>query len=1299
MLDKLSVGALLMGDTEFDQLILSTMPHFIAVNYQRLLEANTPQEQVECALHIYNLGLRALTIGLVSQYITRDRDQVSDPYLNELILQKFPHLTLDAWQQLLFTSLKVYEGNKSRLFVPELYDFYWDTSTSSRHTPRPDVERPFTRLSQIFMETHKASMQPQTEEDWKYLARETNILLHEYLAGMTFITKYDLIRILDKDEFTYSCALHKGITITVSHGHLPDDTDLHPGQFYLRKTQEDKEEFLLLHPFLIFWEEDTSEYGLVPSDTGVYDRFVYERLQYLLPLVGRTVIDEEHIIEFITRVFDTIEEVKFRRKKTRQLTWWQLCDLCKQISENRMATVRGKYDANLYLQREKTRQAFERFLRSKEKKCFVLTGKSGVGKSNFILAVGEELRRTYSNSLAVLMYDGGHIHTKSSVTTFISQDFDARLKLPDGQIENIWKHIDRIDGIQECQLLLYVDAINENPDAKELLRQLDELVQAPWEWMKIVISSRPETWQRIKRGIGLAEKLYYREEGTDILGVEMDEFSCSEKMEAFSREELPEAYARYQQKFRLQTDYQELRSDLRVMLRDPLSLWLVAKTYEGQKIPAQLDASTLIAQYIQTLLHTERLRQDDLRLLEKRLIPLMVKEDNYSNVIMPGDIDEVGNGLYEAIYSEQILSNEERMNQSFRNLVDADILTQREDGREQTITFKYERFYDYFVGKHLFAICQQHDDKAAFIGQMVAQLKEKLFLWGVLRQVFADLLGAKEYALIERLGRTEDDFQADLLISVLPEYYSGYQAALHPILLRWLEETSEESLSARITANVAIAGLIENILERILIHANEQIRFIVVQHIHELWKADPDLTSRILNILPKSIKLLQIRHTRSILNTLLNASLLLVLHDYSYTGATTETVQIVRSLWKPIIEKLLLVSQYDTVERGLKIVRRVIVSLGISMAINVMKNLERDTFVFNFKDIETFFPASECQKAILTRLTTHFDAAVNESSESVEELTAYIRELAFNGDNNYIIQYTALGALIVHGKIDTLRMLKAFSKLYENLTELYPPTQDPANPTASVWAALNPFMTLPYTDMSYETAKPILEIFNNYIRTRIFRYRNRFCFQSGSVVRLGSVDNALPGYYFNIPEVGRELLKEIAYFEIKHNDYEHLRAGIRTIAMSMGRFKMPEAGTEALYDFIQVILQTGYLDRFSEDERNEFWRNAADSLVEFASSYREYLLDLLERFDPGDLPEEFSVRIRNATRKSSIEFNTGEAVMWAFNNALQDQNPFLRDFLKWFIHMTSSANSIKDWAIEILTYLIDFLYPGESLFS
>src|SRR5258706_13080427 len=100
-----------MDAARFDEFILANMPHFIAVNYQRLLEAKTPKQQVGLALHIYNIGLRVLTIGLVSQYLIRDRGRVRDSYLNELLLQKFPHLTLDAWQQILFAALRAYEGN------------------------------------------------------------------------------------------------------------------------------------------------------------------------------------------------------------------------------------------------------------------------------------------------------------------------------------------------------------------------------------------------------------------------------------------------------------------------------------------------------------------------------------------------------------------------------------------------------------------------------------------------------------------------------------------------------------------------------------------------------------------------------------------------------------------------------------------------------------------------------------------------------------------------------------------------------------------------------------------------------------------------------------------------------------------------------------------------------------------------------------------------------------------------------------------------------------------------------------
>src|SRR4051812_26873499 len=99
-----------MSDASADDFILQNMPYFIAVNYQRLLATQTARERVDLIIHLYHLGIRALTIGLVSQYLIRDRDSVSDPYLNELLQHQFPHMTLDIWNLLLFATLKAYEG-------------------------------------------------------------------------------------------------------------------------------------------------------------------------------------------------------------------------------------------------------------------------------------------------------------------------------------------------------------------------------------------------------------------------------------------------------------------------------------------------------------------------------------------------------------------------------------------------------------------------------------------------------------------------------------------------------------------------------------------------------------------------------------------------------------------------------------------------------------------------------------------------------------------------------------------------------------------------------------------------------------------------------------------------------------------------------------------------------------------------------------------------------------------------------------------------------------------------------------
>ncbi len=189
--------------SDFNEFILAAMPTFIAINYQRLLETQKPQEQVELILHIYNLGLRALTINLVSQYLFRDRalERVSDPYLDKLLEEKFPHLTSDAWEEMLFKTLRAYEGHRDLFFMPELDHFYWDTSVHP-HRSYAEVKAPFDRLTQATLDLQTKPLDPQDESGWQALAAELLAHLHKILKGLSFIGKYDLIHLLAHDELT-----------------------------------------------------------------------------------------------------------------------------------------------------------------------------------------------------------------------------------------------------------------------------------------------------------------------------------------------------------------------------------------------------------------------------------------------------------------------------------------------------------------------------------------------------------------------------------------------------------------------------------------------------------------------------------------------------------------------------------------------------------------------------------------------------------------------------------------------------------------------------------------------------------------------------------------------------------------------------------------------------------------------------------------------------------------------------------------------------------------------------------------
>src|SRR6266566_1696831 len=840
-----------MTTAEFDEFVLTCMPTFIAINYQRLLEAQDPQEQVKLILHIYNLGLRALTINLVSQYIFRDRAQgkVSAPYLDTLLEQRFPHLTADAWEEMLFTTLRAYEGHRDLFFMPHLYDFYWGTSTHHQ-SGRAEVKPPFDRLTQATLEHQTQRLLPQDASGWQVLATELLAHLRKILESLSFISEYDLIHVLTQDAHAYTFELHKGTRILSEQRPLPQPTRLTTGWFYLRTGTED---FLPLHPLLVFWE-DTTE----PPDTGVFDRWIQERLKYLLATPGQPRLDEKRVRDFVKLIYLTIQEAAEEHEQAKQkaeiLTWVQLCDICKDITEHRLATVRGKYHRDLYLQRDTARQHVEVFLADRAKRGFVLVGKSGVGKSNFLLALAEGLQQS-RDDVCVLMYDGANLPiASSSLTQIISQDVSDHVLLSRQPVLQVWQEIARIEGINERQVIVCIDAINENPQASELLRHLDALVQSRWRWLKIVLSSRPETWKEIKRGVKLAEALYYRGSGTEGLSVELEPFSYSEQMEPFSRQELPEVYSKYQQSFHLQTLYSGLTHELREMLRDPLNLWLIASTYRGKEIPSQVKTSALIDQYVQTLVQRE-----ERRFVEQQLVPLMLGEGHYSNVITEAELDAAGGALYELVYSKQVLSDGRRLNQAFLNVCDADILVLQEQGTQQRIGFKYERFYEYFAGKRILGLSETQADRYAFFRALVEEITGKPFLWGAVRNALVGEAKKPNSETILKLCQTTQQQMKEMMVNVLitlglddPEPVEGILRNLVPQekqATEWrkgrqLVRKTPEALdvpsrnAGRIAVEVASSLGIAWVLQRAALQEDQSLRTAAVRYSYYLWQHD-----------------------------------------------------------------------------------------------------------------------------------------------------------------------------------------------------------------------------------------------------------------------------------------------------------------------------------------------------------------------------------------------------------------------------------------------------------------------------
>ncbi len=871
-----------LSSDEIDQLVLTEYPYPIAANYRRMLEADSWQKKTRDCIKVFEYSIRAITLGVLSQYLIRDLDKFSDPELNrELFKKKLSEISLGTWVQYLFLTLKVYGGKRDIFFMQELYDLYWDI-TRTPHQPRKGVQPPFESLVQIRNNLeHKT--EPKDEKGWENLGREALENLREVMRHFSFLQHYDLIRIVNPQGEEYEYEQYTGQTVTHHQKSMQSEEHIQSGWFYISRQDNT---LLGLHPLLIFWTSKEGEDWIEGKETEEQDVAVFDRLMKgaagYIATVMRDVF-EKHDATLMSQLRDLIyynlEHVKMSRQRVK-LSWAAVWGAAQEVSTEQMETAQKKYNPVLYLQRDGVFEKFQEFLES-DKGCFVLTGKSGVGKSNFILSLASVF--TENERVGVLMYNAARLDTSlSGMVQKISQDLGKSIQMQ-GEALDLFAEIGKNEDMTGRQLIIIFDAINENADPRGILQKIDQMVgQARYPWLKIMVTSRPEGWRTMKRGLSLAEERYYREKGSQEVSVELEEFIV--KLESFEHEELQSVYEKYQRFFNLQTEYATLKSAVRNALRDPLVLRLVAEVYKDRIIPDHIQVNDIYKLYIDNLLSTGRLHREDVILLEQELIPLMLTHNFYENNLTALQVQAVrtkdGRPLWELLHNTDVISSGQRVNDSYVRLRDTELLDESGSGLDYAISFKYERFYEFFGGRRLYQAAKESAKGSDFYSDVAEQLNVKIFLWGALVQSLVLELKDGNLSLLAVLAEktTDNRLLRSALVEAMVRFGEGDkererageyivqllgQLTLPPRnffveLWRLLRPVREESLQGQpqkmIVVEAAARLGLTDLLEKLAVEPSPWLRNVAAQNIFYLWKRDRQAGIKVLEGLSSRVR-------------------------------------------------------------------------------------------------------------------------------------------------------------------------------------------------------------------------------------------------------------------------------------------------------------------------------------------------------------------------------------------------------------------------------------------------------------